>query len=91
MYTNPYQAYAFRGHAVPVNAWDGFSAEGVRAGRYDVFIVDEAMRASRLWSESRDFFEAFQADPASSGYVKLTKICTGRLDIYYRPRASASF
>ena len=32
MYTLPYQAYAFRGHAVSVNAWQGLSAEGIRNG-----------------------------------------------------------
>jgi hypothetical protein len=46
-------------------------------------IVDNAMRTSNLWSKNRDFFEAFQADPASSGYVKLTEAYTGRCDIYY--------
>jgi hypothetical protein len=44
------------------------------------------MRASDFWTKNRDFFEAFQADPASSGYVKLTEAYTGRCDIYYRPR-----
>ena len=90
MYTRPYQAYAFRGRAVSVNAWQGLSAEGIRKGSYDVLIVDDAMRTSDLWTKNRDFFEAFQADPASSGYVKLTEAYTGRCDIYYRPRNPAN-
>jgi hypothetical protein len=101
MYTLPYQAYAFRGHAVSVNAGQGLSAEGIRKGSYDVLIVDDIMRASDFWSKNRDFFEAFQADPASSGYVKLTEatarlphsadaVYTGRCDIYYRPRNPAN-
>ncbi len=101
MYTLPYQAYAFRGHAVSVNAWQDLSAEGIRKGSYDVLLVDDAMRASDFWSKNRDFFEAFQADPASSGYVKLTDATpglphsadaayTGRCDIYYRPRNPAN-
>ena len=64
-------------------------------------LVDDVMRTSNLWAENRDFFEAFQADPASSGYVKLTEATarlphsadaayTGRCDIYYRPRDPAN-
>ena len=82
--------YAFRGHAVSVNAGDGLSADGVRAGRYDVLIVDVAMRNSRVWSENRRFFENFEIDPHASGYVKLTEAFTGRRDIYYRPRAGTN-
>jgi hypothetical protein len=90
MYSRPYQAYAFRGRAVSVWAGFGLSAEGIRKGSYDVLIVDHAMRTSDLWTKNRDFFEAFQADPASSGYVKLTEAYTGRCDIYYRPRNPAN-
>jgi hypothetical protein len=101
MYTRPYQAYAFHGRAVSVNAGFGLSAEGIRKGSYDVLLVDDAMRTSDLWTKNRDFFEAFQADPASSGYVKLTEATaglphsadvtyTGRCDIYYRPRNPAN-
>lgn len=90
VYTRPYQAYAFRGHAVSVNAGSDLSAAGLREGRYDVLIVDEAMRTSRVWSENRAFFEAFEADPAPLGYVKLTEAFTGRRDIYYRQRATSN-
>ncbi len=89
IYTRPYQAYAFRGHAVSVNAGADLSADGVRTGQYDVLIVDEALRTSRVWSEDAAFFAAFEADPATLGYVKLTEAFTGRRDIYYRPRATA--
>lgn len=88
IYTRPYQAYAFRGHAISVNAGEGLSAAGMREGRYDVLIVDAAIRTSRVWSENRAFFEAFEVDPAPLGYVKLTEAFTGRRDIYYRPRAA---
>lgn len=88
VYTRPYQAYAFRGHAVSVNAGTDLAATGVREGRYDVLIVDEAMRTSRVWSENRAFFEAFEVDPKPLGYLKLTEAFTGRRDIYYRPRAA---
>ena len=86
VYTEPYRAYAFRGHADSVNASDALSADGVRKGVYDVFIVDAAMRSSRVWNGDRPFFDAFLADPASLGYVKLTEAFTGARDIYYRPR-----
>jgi hypothetical protein len=88
VYTRPYQAYAFRGRAVSVNAGADLEAAGVRDGRYDVLIVDEAMRTSRVWDESREFFEAFVKDPAASCYAKLTEADTGRRDIYYRVRAT---
>jgi hypothetical protein len=86
VYTPPYRAYAFRGRADSVNASDTLSADGLRSGTYDVFIVDAAMRSSRVWNRDRPFFEAFVADPASLGYVKLTEAFTGSRDIYYRPR-----
>lgn len=86
VYTQPYRAYAFRGHADSVNASDTLSADGVRNGVYDVFIVDAAMRSSRVWNGDRPFFDAFLADPASLGYVKLTEAFTGARDIFYRPR-----
>lgn len=84
--TQPYRAYAFPGHADSVNASDTLSADDVRNGTYDVFIVDAAMRSPRVRNGNPSFSAAFVADPASLGYAELTEAFTGARDIYYRPR-----
>jgi len=43
-----------------------------------------------LWTKNREFFETFQANPATSGYVKLTDAYTGDCDIYYRQHEPAN-
>jgi hypothetical protein len=86
VYTSPYQAYAFSGHAVAVNAGGDLSTEGVREGRYDVLIVDDAMRSSRVWNNDREFFESFVAEPAPHGYTRLKEGFPVRRSVYYRVR-----
>jgi hypothetical protein len=89
VYTRPYQAYAFAGHAISVNAGADLSTAGVQGKIYDVLIVDDAMRASRIWNADRAFFESFVADPAPHGYAKLNEVFPIRRDIYYRVRTPA--
>ena len=84
IWTEPFQAYAFRGKAIAVNAWDDLSAAGVKNGRYDVLIVDPLLRSSRAWQENQSAFEEFEADPGRHGYAKVTGSFTGPNSIYYR-------
>ncbi len=86
LWADPYQAYVFRGKAVLVNLHEA-GVKGLEEGRYDVLLIDPMLRSSRAWHENRAFFEAFEADPARFGYVKLTGVFTGPQDVYFSPRA----
>jgi len=90
IYSHPYIIYSLDGkgsQATPMTN-PPLSADALLRGDYDVFIVNNNIRGTRVWKKQQPLFEAFMQTPEKWGYVLFRDIRHGSCLIYLKQPAS---
>ena len=91
IYSHPYIIYSFYGEgsqATPMTT-PPVNADALLRGDYDVFIVNNNIRGTRVWKKQQPLFEAFMQTPEKWGYFLYRDIRHGGCLIYLKQKQAA--